>query len=92
MASKGSGSLRMAGFAVGTPLAFATFFAAYNGIMCSSEKIFGSGIMNPLIAGGAAGAAVGAMLQPLRAANVLACAASTAIVCAGAQELIKLKQ
>ena len=75
-------------FAVLTPVGFASFFAAYNAVLCGAEKNFGQGVIGPAFAGAMAGASVGSFVQPLRAVNVVGCAASTALVCVGFHSLL----
>lgn len=80
--------LQMGRFTLLTPLGFASFFAAYNAVLCGAEKTFGRGMLSPALAGGTAGAFVGSLVLPLRAVNVAGCAASTAMVCMFFQRLL----
>ncbi|KAL1503639.1 hypothetical protein AB1Y20_012113 [Prymnesium parvum] len=86
--ASGSRALHMLRFAVLTPLGFATFFAAYNGVLCLAERSVRHEYLSPIVAGGTAGACMGALVVPFRVANVLGCAASTAFVCAAMQRLL----
>ena len=81
--------LHMTRFTLLTPLGFATFFAAYNAVLVGAERTVGQGTMSPVLAGGTAGAFMGALVTPFRAANVLGCAASTALVCAAFQKALQ---
>lgn len=84
----GSRMLHLLRFSVATPIGFASFFAAYNGVLCFAEKTLRQDSLSPMIAGGTAGAFMGAFVVPFRFVNVLGCGVSTALVCAGFQRLL----
>lgn len=73
-----------------TMCGFAGFFGAYNGVFCGAERLLGEGAASPLLAGGVAGAALGATVGPpaSRLASVAICSASTAALCSVSHALV----
>jgi hypothetical protein len=72
---------------------FATFFGAYNGLLCMAESTFGSdSFVCPMLAGGAIGGVIGAGLPPPRLPNVLLCGSCTAFVSAVSARLLSKRR
>lgn len=73
-------------------LSFSAFFGVYSGLLCNAERAFGrDSIACPLIAGGSIGSAIGALLPPPRAPNVLVCGSVTAGVSAVSAYMLQRK-
>ena len=71
---------------------FAAFFGVYNGVFCGAERAFGEGAARPMLAGGVAGGALGAVVGPpaSRGMNVALCSISTALLCSGSHALVSM--
>jgi hypothetical protein len=72
-------------------LAFATFFGAYSGMLCRTERLFGSdNLSGSIIAGGTMGAVVGACMPP-RGTNALMIGGTTALISGATAALLQRK-
>jgi len=72
-------------FAGTSALGFAALISTYNGLYCAGEKMLGTSVANPLIAGGAIGTAIGYVLTPGKLLPISATAFGTAALCVSAQ-------